>query len=92
MVKLAHDGSLGQEVPPLAISVAYLEGLDGYNDLPPSRQLEATTTHLPKLSCRSPGTRRHSKKGERQKEGWERRTMEECRRVGEKGEREQLTG
>lgn len=55
MVELAHDGSLGQEVSPLAISVAHLESLDGYDDLPAPRQLEATAAHLPKLSCESPG-------------------------------------
>lgn len=55
MVKLAHDGSLREEVSPLSISVAHLEGLNGYNDLPPSRQFEATAAHLPKLSCGSPG-------------------------------------
>ncbi len=55
VVELAHDGSLRQEVSPLAVSVAHLKSLDGYDDLPAPRQLEATTTHLPKLSCESPG-------------------------------------
>lgn len=55
MVELAHDRSLGQEVSPLAVSVAYFESLDGYNDLPAPRQLEAPTAYLPKLSCESPG-------------------------------------
>lgn len=55
MVKLAHNRSLRQEVSPLTISVAHLEGLDGYNDFPPSGQLEATAAYLPKLSYGSPG-------------------------------------
>lgn len=85
MVKLAHDGSLRQEVSPLAISVAHLEGLDCYDDLPTSGKLEATTADLPELSCQSPGkTARETAKGKRQKEGGERGIMEEWRRVGEK--------
>lgn len=84
MVELTHDGSLRQEVSPLAVSVAHLESLDGYDDLPTPRQLEATAAHLPKLSCESPGeTARNSKRRER-KEGGERGMTEEWRRVGEK--------
>lgn len=84
VVELAHDRSLWQEVSPLPISVAHLESLDGYNDLPASGQLEATATHLPKLSCQSPGeTDRYSKRRGRKWKG-ERGMMEEWRRVGEK--------
>lgn len=73
VVELAHDRSLWQEVSPLPISVAHLESLDGYNDLPASGQLEATATHLPKLSCQSPGeTDRNSKRRERKWKGVER--------------------
>lgn len=55
MVELAHDGSFRQEVSPLAVCVAHFESLDGYDDLPAPRQLEATAAHFPKLSCESPG-------------------------------------
>lgn len=65
---MAHDGSLGQEVSPLAVSVAYFQSLDGYDDLPTPRQLEATAAHLPKLSCESPGeTARATAKEERER-------------------------
>lgn len=69
MVELTHDGSLRQEVSPLAVSVAHLESLDGYDDLPTPRQLEATAAHLPKLSCESPGETARNSKKEREKRG-----------------------
>ena len=50
MVKLSHDGGLGQEVPPLFVSVARLQTLDGHVDLPLSLHTQAAAAHLPKLS------------------------------------------
>lgn len=55
VVELPHDGGLRQEVSPLPISVAHFEGFDGYNDLPPSGQLESSAANFPKLSCESRG-------------------------------------
>lgn len=51
MVKLAHDGRLTQEVPPLTFSVAHLQRLNGYQDLSLPRLPEISTTHLPEFSC-----------------------------------------
>lgn len=39
VVELAHDGCLGQEVPPLLLHVARLQGFDGDVDLPLAGQL-----------------------------------------------------
>lgn len=50
MVKLAHDRGLPQEVPPLLLAVARLEGLDGHGDLPLPRQPERAAANLAKLS------------------------------------------
>ena len=52
VVKLAHDGRLGQEVPPLLLHVARLQGFDGDVYLPLTRQLQAAFVHLPKLPLR----------------------------------------
>lgn len=51
MVKLAHDAGLGQEVPPLFVGVASLEGLDGHTDLSLARHLQASAAHLTELAC-----------------------------------------
>lgn len=50
VVELAHDAGLGQEVPPLLVSVAGLQRLDGHTDFPLPRHLEAATTDLTELS------------------------------------------
>lgn len=50
VVELAHDGGLAQKVPPLALSVACLQRLDGYQDLSLPRLSEVPTAHLPKLT------------------------------------------
>lgn len=50
MVELAHDRRLPQEVPPLLLAVACLQGLDGYRDLPLPWQPKGATAHLAKLS------------------------------------------
>lgn len=76
MVKLPHDGSFRQEVPPLAISVAHFESFYGYDDLSTPRQLEAATTHFSKLSCeipREPVIEKQQKRNrrERKREGRE---------------------
>lgn len=52
MVKLAHDGGLGQEVPPLLVGVASLQGLDGHADLLLAGQLQAPAANLAKLTWR----------------------------------------
>lgn len=51
MVELAHDAGLGQEVPPLFVGVAGLEGLDGHADLPLARHLQAAAADLAELAC-----------------------------------------
>lgn len=56
MVELAHDGSLGQEVPPLALGVAGLERLDGHHHLPAAGLLEAAAAHLAEFTW-AEGTR-----------------------------------
>ena len=53
VVKLAHDGCLTQEVPPLAFSVAHLQRLNSHQDLSLPRLPEVSTAHLPKLSCQT---------------------------------------
>ena len=50
MVKLSHDGRLGQEVPPLLVGVARLQALDGHVDLPLPLETQATAAHLPELT------------------------------------------
>lgn len=50
VVKLAHDGCLAQEVPPLAFSVARLQCLNSHQDLSLPRLPEVSTAHLPKLT------------------------------------------
>lgn len=50
VVELAHDGGLPQEVPPLLLAIARLEGLDGHGDLPLPRQPERTAANLAELS------------------------------------------
>lgn len=52
LVKLAHDGRLGQEVPPLPLGIAHLQGLDGHRNFFFPNRLQATFVHLPKLTCR----------------------------------------
>lgn len=49
MIKLAHDGGLAQEVPPLFLSVARLECLDGYKDLSLAWQFQVATAYFTKL-------------------------------------------
>lgn len=52
VVKLAHDGGLTQELPPLPLRVATLQGLDGYAALFLPWSLESPPAHLPKLAFR----------------------------------------
>lgn len=52
MVKLAHNGCLRQEVPPLLVHIASLQGLDGDIDLSLSRQFQTALVHLAKFTCR----------------------------------------
>lgn len=52
VVELAHDGCLGQEVPPLLLHVARLQGFDGDVYLPLAGQLQAALVHLPELTLR----------------------------------------
>ena len=49
VLELAHDGGLRQEVPPLLVCVAALQGLDGYVVLLSAWNLQPAPTHLPKL-------------------------------------------
>ena len=49
VVELAHDAGLRQEVPPLLVSVAGLQRLDGHADLPLAWHLQAATADLPEL-------------------------------------------
>lgn len=51
MVKLAHDAGFRQEVPPLFVGVASLEGLDGHADLSLARHFQAATADLTELAC-----------------------------------------
>lgn len=53
MVELAHDAGLGQEIPPLFVGVASLEGLDGHADLSLARHLQAPAAHLAELACQN---------------------------------------
>lgn len=50
VIKLAHDGGFGQEVPPLALCVARLQRLDGHHHLPAPGLLDPTAAHLPKFT------------------------------------------
>lgn len=50
VIKLAHDGSLPQEVPPLLLAVARLQGLDGNGDLPLPWQPEWAAANLTELT------------------------------------------
>ncbi len=50
LVKLAHDRSFRQEIPPLSLRVADLQGLDGNRNLFFPDRLQATFIHLPKLA------------------------------------------
>lgn len=50
MVELPHDAGFAQEVPPLLLSVAWFQSLDGHQNLPLSRKPEITTTYLSKLT------------------------------------------
>lgn len=50
LIKLAHDWRLGQEVPPLPLRVANLQGLDGHRNFFFPNRLQATFVHLPKLA------------------------------------------
>lgn len=52
VLELAHDGGLTQELPPLPLRVAALQGLDGYAALLLPRGLEAPPAHLTKLAFR----------------------------------------
>lgn len=52
LVKLAHDRRLGQEVSPLPLRVANLQGLDGHGDFLFPNRLQAAFVHLSKLTCR----------------------------------------
>lgn len=58
VVKLSHDGGLGQEVPPLFVRVSRLQALDGHVDLPLSLNTQPTTANLPKLSYTHTHTKR----------------------------------
>ena len=60
MVKLSHDGGLGQEVPPLLVRVTRLQTLDGHVDLPLSLSAQSTTAHLPKLPYKNTDRRHES--------------------------------
>lgn len=81
MIKLPHNGRFRQEVSPLAVSVAHLQSLDCYDDLPSPGQLETTTTDFPKLSCESPGERAREKARDRDRK----RERGERKRKGEIG-------
>lgn len=50
VVELAHDGGLGQEVLPLLLRVARLQGLDGHRHVPAPCLLQDTAEHLAKLT------------------------------------------
>ena len=52
VVKLSHDAGLSQEVPPLFVSIARLQGLDGHADLLLTGQLQTAAAHLSKLTWR----------------------------------------
>ena len=52
MAALDHNTSLRQEVPPLFVSVASLEGLDGHADLSLAWHLQAAAADLPELACK----------------------------------------
>lgn len=58
VVKLAHDGGLTEEVPPLPLRVAHLQCLDGHKHLPAAWLLQPTPAHFPKFPCRAEGTGR----------------------------------
>jgi len=51
MVELAHDAGLAEEVPPLLVGVAGLQGFYGHEHLPFAGQLQVAAAHLPELSC-----------------------------------------
>lgn len=51
VLELAHDGRLRQEVPPLLVSVAPLQSFNGHIVFFLPRDFQASSTHLPKLSC-----------------------------------------
>ena len=51
MVELSHDGRLPQEVAPLLLGVAGLQGLDGDLDLSLPRQPQRAAANLAKLAC-----------------------------------------
>lgn len=46
MLKLTHDGGLGEEVPPLALRVAGFQRLDRHHHLPAAGLLEPPAAHL----------------------------------------------
>lgn len=50
VVELAHDGGLGQEVPPLTLGVAGFQRLNGHHHLPATGLLETSAAHLPKFA------------------------------------------
>ena len=51
--ELAHDAGLAQEVLPLLLRVAGLQGLDGYGHVAPAGRLHHPAKHLPELSCKT---------------------------------------
>lgn len=57
MVKLTHDGRFRQEVPPLFLHVARLQGLDGYVNFPLTRQFQAALVHFSELTWGGERTR-----------------------------------
>lgn len=50
VVKLTHDRSFTQEVPPLALGVASLQRFNGHQDLSLPRLTEVSAAYLPKLA------------------------------------------
>lgn len=52
VVKLTHDWRFRQEVPPLLLHVACLQGFDGYVYLSLTRQLQTALIHLPKFTLK----------------------------------------
>lgn len=50
MIKLSHDGGLGQEVPLLLLRVAHLQGLQGHRDVSLPRQPHASVANFPEFT------------------------------------------
>ena len=51
MIKLSHDGSLGQKVHTCLVTRAGFQGLDRYGQLSASRSLQLAATHITEFAC-----------------------------------------